>query len=104
MGVRAHFVHAARPGELNAFPCAVARVVDDVFTTIVLLHPRGAARDAPPLRMELDKAPRPVTLRMTWPGISLTPSVRPCCAARSMTPIFLRPSRRRALPGIWLPG
>ncbi len=56
MGVRAHFVHAARPGELNAFPCAVARVVDDVFTTIVLLHPRGAARDAPPLRMELDKA------------------------------------------------
>lgn len=56
MGVRAHFVHAARPGEPNAFPCAVARVVDDVFTTIVLLHPRGAARDAPPLRMELDKA------------------------------------------------
>lgn len=56
MGVRARFVHAARPGEPNAFPCAVARVVDDVFTTIVLLHPRGAARDAPPLRMELDKA------------------------------------------------
>ena len=55
-GGRARFVRAARPGEPNAFPCAVARVVDDVFTTIVLLHPRGAARDAPPLRMELDKA------------------------------------------------
>lgn len=55
MGVRAHFVHIAAPGEQNAFPCAVVRVVEDVFTTIVLLRPQGAAREAPPLRMELDK-------------------------------------------------
>lgn len=55
MGVRAHFVHVARPGEKNAFPCAVARMVDDVFTTIVLLRPQGAAPEAPLLRMELDK-------------------------------------------------
>ena len=53
MGVRAHFV---RPGAgENAFPCQVVRVVEDVFHTIVLLRPEGAAPGAPPLRMELDK-------------------------------------------------
>lgn len=54
-GVRARFVRPAKgPGE-NTFPCAVARVVEDVFSTIVILRPEGAAPDAPPLRMELDK-------------------------------------------------
>lgn len=54
-GVRARFVRpAAGPGE-NTFPCAVARVVEDVFSTIVILRPEGAEPDAPPLRMELDK-------------------------------------------------
>lgn len=60
MGVRARFVHVAEPGEENAFPCLVARVVEDVFTTVVLLRPQGAVPDAPPLRMELDK--------MAWRG------------------------------------
>ena len=54
-GVRARFVRpAAGPGE-NTFPCAVVRVVEDVFSTVVILRPEGAALDAPPLRMELDK-------------------------------------------------
>ena len=54
-GVRARFVRpAGGPGE-NTFPCAVARVVEDVFSTIVILRPEGAEPDAPPLRMELDK-------------------------------------------------
>ena len=53
VGIRAHFV---RPGDgENAFPCQVVRVVEDVFNTIVILRPEGAAADAPPLRMELDK-------------------------------------------------
>lgn len=55
MGVRAHFVHIADPGMENAFPCQVIRVVEDVFNTIVILRPEGAAPDVPPLRMELDK-------------------------------------------------
>ena len=53
--MRARFVRpAGGPGE-NVFPCAVARVVEDVFSTIVILRPEGAEPDAPPLRMELDK-------------------------------------------------
>ena len=55
MGVRAHYVHPAAPEEENAFPCAVERVIEDVFSTIVLLRPEGAAPEAPLLRMELDK-------------------------------------------------
>lgn len=54
-GVRARFVRpAGGPGE-NTFPCAAVRVVEDVFSTVVILRPEGAAPDAPPLRMELDK-------------------------------------------------
>jgi molybdate transport system ATP-binding protein len=56
MGVRAHCIRFATEGEENAFPCAVTRVIQDVFSTIVLLRPDGAAADAPLLRMELDKA------------------------------------------------
>ena len=55
MGIRAHHVRLANPEEENAFPCTVARVIEDVFSTIVLLRPEGAAQDAPLLRMELGK-------------------------------------------------
>lgn len=55
IGVRAHFVQPAENAGENVFPCAVVRVVEDVFTTIVLLRPEGAAPKAPLLRMELDK-------------------------------------------------
>ena len=56
IGVRAHQVRPAPPGTENSFPCAVVRVIEDVFSTVVLLRPEGAAADAPLLRMELDKA------------------------------------------------
>ena len=53
IGIRAHLVRPFH-GE-NAFACQVVRVVEDVFSTIVLLRPDTAASDAPLLRMELDK-------------------------------------------------
>ncbi|MDO4316122.1 MAG: ATP-binding cassette domain-containing protein [Oscillospiraceae bacterium] len=56
IGIRAHHVRFAEPDTENAFPCTVARVVEDVFSTIVLLRPVGAAPGGPLLRMELDKA------------------------------------------------
>ncbi len=53
VGVRSRFI---RPGTgENAFPCEVVRVVEDVFTAIVILRPERAAPDAPPLRIEMDK-------------------------------------------------
>ena len=55
MGVRAYFLVPAQGGGENAFPCVVVRVVEDVFSTHVLLRPEGAVAGAPPLRMELDK-------------------------------------------------
>ena len=39
----------------DAFYCTVERVIQDVFTTIVLLRPEGAASGAPLLRMELER-------------------------------------------------
>lgn len=55
IGIRAHHVRIASLGEENAFSCVVARVVEDVFSTIVLLRPQSAVPGAPLLRMELDK-------------------------------------------------
>ena len=55
IGIRAHHVQPASPGAENAFPCTAVKVVEDVFSTIVLLRPEGAAPEAPLLRMELDK-------------------------------------------------
>ena len=55
IGIRAHHVRPAAPGGENCFACTVERVVEDVFSTIVLLRPEGAAPEAPLLRMELDK-------------------------------------------------
>lgn len=42
-------------GELGAFRCQVTQVIQDVFSTIVLLRPAHAEPDAPFLRMELDR-------------------------------------------------
>lgn len=56
IGIRAHHVRFGAAGDMNTIPCAVVRVVEDVFSTIVLLRPVRAASNAPLLRMELDKA------------------------------------------------
>ncbi len=56
VGIRAHHIRFADTQAENAISCTVARVVEDVFSTIVLLRPIHAKPDAPLLRMELDKA------------------------------------------------
>jgi len=53
LGIRR--VRPAEPGEINAFPCRVLRVTEDVLSLLVLLRPEGAPPDAPLLRMELEK-------------------------------------------------
>ena len=55
VGIRSHHVAMAEPQTPGAFPCTVQRVIQDVFITIVLLRPEGAAPDTPALRMELDR-------------------------------------------------
>ena len=60
IGIRAHHVQPAGPGAENAFPCTAVKVVEDVFSTIVLLRPEGAAGTAPLLRMEADKGSRQI--------------------------------------------
>ena len=55
VGIRARHVTVGQAGEENTFPCAVVRVVQDVFSTIVLLRPGGAEEDAPLLQMELSR-------------------------------------------------
>ena len=52
VGLRAHHLHPDPSG----FPCHVIRVIEDIFSTIVLLQPDNALPDAPPLRMELSKS------------------------------------------------
>lgn len=55
VGIRADLISPLPTDGANAVPCSVQRVVQDVFTTIVLLRPEGSAPDAPPLRMEADR-------------------------------------------------
>ena len=51
-GVRAHSFHIARGGEPNRFDAKVVEVIDDTFSTILMLEPEGGnAR----IRMELPK-------------------------------------------------
>ena len=72
-GIRAHHVTAAPEGTEGAFLCAVERVIQDVFTTIVLLRPEHAAPDAPPLRMELEREDAPAVLDNQLVWISVQP-------------------------------
>lgn len=52
VGIRAHHIYPTKTG----IPCRVLRVIEDVFSTAVLLLPINASKDAPPLRMELEKS------------------------------------------------
>ena len=72
-GIRAHHVTAAPEGTEGAFHCAVERVIQDVFTTIVLLRPEHAAPDAPPFRMELEREDAPTVLDNQLVWISVQP-------------------------------
>ena len=51
-GVRAHSFHIAKSGEPNRFDARVVRVIDDTFSTILMLEPEGGNAI---LRMELPK-------------------------------------------------
>ena len=72
-GIRAHHVTAAPERTEGAFLCAVERVIQDVFTTIVLLRPEGAASGAPLLRMELEREDAPTVLDNQLVWISVQP-------------------------------
>lgn len=56
IGIRSHCVHFSTNTGENTFSCSVERVIDDVFSKILLLRPVSAVADAPLLRIELDKA------------------------------------------------
>ena len=53
--IRARHIVPSAPDSENVFSCRVIRVIQDVFSTIVLLQPETAAPDAHPLRMELPR-------------------------------------------------
>ena len=68
LGVRRHYVRpAGQNGVENTFTCTVQQVIDNVFSTIVLLRPCTVAQDAhyPTLEMELEKA--------DWTALALAP-------------------------------
>ena len=55
VGVRSHFLHPVdQPGE-NTIPCTVLQVVEDVFSTVVLLSTPGGDTGFSRLRLELPK-------------------------------------------------
>lgn len=59
IGIRAHHikqVEGPSNAERNIMFCQVDRVVEDVFSTIIMLSVRGKANQLSRLRMELDKA------------------------------------------------
>lgn len=55
LGVWDNRVRPAAEGDVNTFLCKVRRVAEDINTVAAVLLPEGAEKDAPPLRMELDK-------------------------------------------------
>lgn len=55
LGIRAPSVHPAGAGEDNAFPCRVARTVEESSSLLAALRPEGALPGAPPLWMELSR-------------------------------------------------
>lgn len=52
VGIRSHAMSLVQPGAANSFQCEVRRVVEDVFSVILMLKPPGEDL----LRMELGKA------------------------------------------------
>ena len=73
LGIRAERVRLAEEGAENAFPCRVRRVMDDVSALAAALVLEGAAENAPPLWMELDRAEE----RTLAEGMRLWVSVSP---------------------------
>ena len=55
VGIRSHHLFPVTTQTENTISCRVIRTIDDVFGTIILLRPEGAAPGASPLRMELSR-------------------------------------------------
>ena len=56
IGVRAHFLRPSRTAEgPNAIPCKVLRVIDNVFSMVIMVATPGGDQSFSRLRLELDK-------------------------------------------------
>ena len=55
IGIRAHFLRPAAEDGPNTIRCSVLRVIDNVFSTVVMLSTPGGDRGFSRLRLELDK-------------------------------------------------
>ena len=56
VGIRAHFLRPVDGPGPNRLPCTVERVVDEMFSTVVMMTTPGGAQGFSRLRIELDKA------------------------------------------------
>ncbi len=56
IGVRAHYIRPAEGPGPNILPCRVERVVENVFSTVVMLSTPGGNQGFSRLRIELEKA------------------------------------------------
>ena len=56
VGIRAHFLRPAEGPGVNRLPCRVLRVVEEMFSTVVMLATPGGDGGAARLRMELGRA------------------------------------------------
>ena len=56
VGIRAHFLRPVDGPGPNRLPCTVERVVDEMFSTVVMMTTPGGCQGFSRLRMELDKA------------------------------------------------
>ena len=74
IGIRAHEVRPAGEDAPDAVCCTVARVVEDVFSTIYLLRPPDAPDGAPYLRMECEKSGTPAVPKGSQISVCIRPS------------------------------
>ena len=72
LGIRQSSLRLAGEGDVNAFPCQVLRVVEDVSCLLAVLKPRDAA-DSAVLWMELDRRERAVLEGAEFLKISVKP-------------------------------
>jgi molybdate transport system ATP-binding protein len=55
IGVRAHYITFQTQAKENCFPCSVTRVIEDVFSVILSIAPRGIRSANASIRVELSK-------------------------------------------------
>lgn len=55
LGVRSHYIGPQVDEPVNRFACRVEQVVENVFSTVVLVRPAEGAADCPAIRLEMEK-------------------------------------------------